>query len=78
MGSDDAAVVDPEMRVRGIDGLRVVDASVMPFQMASNTNLPVTMIGEKGAALILAAADRCGESPIPASRPTKTLLRNHN
>ena len=75
MGSDDAAVVDPALRVRGIEALRVVDASVMPFQMASNTNLPVTMIGEKGAALILAAAD-IGASPVdmiraPMQEPTK-------
>jgi choline dehydrogenase len=58
MGTDDAAVVDPRLRVRGIDGLRVIDASVMPFQVASNTNLPVTMIGEKGADLVLADASR--------------------
>jgi choline dehydrogenase len=55
MGSDDAAVVDPQLRVRGLERLRVIDASVMPFQVASNTNLPTTMIAEKGADLVLAA-----------------------
>jgi len=58
MGSDSDAVVDPQLRVRGIAALRVIDASVMPFQMASNTNLPTTMIGEKGADLVLADAIR--------------------
>ena len=47
MGSDDAAVVAPDLRVRGVDGLRVVDASVMPFLVASNTNLPVMALAER-------------------------------
>nr|WP_238401115.1 GMC oxidoreductase [Alloalcanivorax marinus] len=53
MGSDDRAVVDPQLRVRGVQGLRVVDASVMPVVTSANTNAPSLMIGEKGAALIL-------------------------
>ncbi len=56
MGMDAMAVVDPQLRVHGIDGLRVADASVMPTMPASNTNAPSLMIGEKAADLILQAA----------------------
>lgn len=54
MGTDDQAVVDPQLRVRGIEALRVVDSSVMPTMPASNTNAPSIMIGEKAADLVLA------------------------
>lgn len=53
MGHDDHAVVDAELRVRGIDGLRVIDASIMPNIPSGNTNFPVMMLAEKGAEMIL-------------------------
>jgi len=52
---DDCAVVDSELRVRGLQGLRVVDASVMPTITSGNTNSPTIMLAERGASLIMAA-----------------------
>jgi choline dehydrogenase len=52
MGTGEQAVVDPQLRVRGIDGLRVADASVMPEVTRGNTNAPTIMIGEKAADLL--------------------------
>jgi choline dehydrogenase-like flavoprotein len=54
MGTDERAVVDPSLRVRGIDGLRVADASIMPSITGGNTNAPAMMIGEHAATLMLA------------------------
>ena len=53
MGEDKNSVVDSRLRVRGVDGLRVIDASVMPLITSANTNATSLMIGEKGASLIL-------------------------
>jgi choline dehydrogenase len=52
MGEDPMAVTDPRLRVRGVQGLRVIDASIMPILTTGNTNAPSIMIGEKGAAMV--------------------------
>jgi choline dehydrogenase len=62
MGRDTMAVVDDELRVHGIAGLRVIDASVMPVVSSANTNATTIMIAEKGAALVRGARTR-GEGP---------------
>ena len=60
MGRDPMAVVDPRLRVSGVDGLRVADASVMPMVTTGNTNAPSIMIGER-------VADFVGEDTSPAA-----------
>jgi choline dehydrogenase-like flavoprotein len=60
MGVDAQAVVDPQLRVRGIDGLRVADASIMPNITGGNTNAPSIMIGEKAADMVLMAVAGAG------------------
>ena len=52
MGGDDASVVDPQLRVRGVEGLRVADASVMPTIIRGHTHAPSVLIGEKAADLV--------------------------
>ena len=61
MGHGEMAVVDPELRVRGVDGLRVCDSSIMPTINSSNTNAPTIMIGEKASDMIR------GLDPLPAA-----------
>jgi choline dehydrogenase-like flavoprotein len=67
MGTDDMAVVAPDLRVRGLDGLRVCDSSIMPRINSSNTNAPTIMVGEKASDLVL------GRPPLPAInlKPTR-------
>lgn len=66
MGVDPLAVVDIDLRVKGIERLRVCDSSVMPLEISANTNAPTIMIAEKASDLILAAA---GSRPAASRAP---------
>lgn len=66
MGSDAMAVVDPELRVRGVTGLRIVDASVMPTLIGGNTNAPTVMIAERAAEFIAPLSGDGQASPAPS------------
>jgi choline dehydrogenase len=67
MGVTDDAVVDPQLRVRGVRGLRVVDASIMPEVVSGNTNAASIMIGERGADLVL-GSDTAASSSVSQGR----------
>src|SRR5690606_17760156 len=70
MGSDEGAVVDPQLRLTGVEGLRVADASVMPSIIGGNTNAPCVMIGERAADFIL------GKPALPAAElPPESVAR---
>ena len=69
MGTGSDAVVGPDLRVKGIDGLRVIDSSIMPRLISGNTNAATMMIAEKGADLVLAgqSAEKLSFLGVPVS-----------
>jgi choline dehydrogenase len=72
MGSDELAVVDERLRVYGVDGLRVADASIMPAVTSGNTNAPSIMIGERVADFV--SEDSLGVHPRPAALPVSDAV----
>jgi choline dehydrogenase len=77
MGSDARAVVDPSLRVRGIERLRVIDASVMPEMISANTNAASIMIGEKGADIVLQAQKSGIRRSLGKTMPAEHTEREH-
>jgi choline dehydrogenase len=76
MGTDEAAVVDPLLRVRGVEGLRVADASVMPTVTTGNTNAPSIMIGERVAEFVAGHAPPYATTrsvAMPSRKPTPSM-----
>jgi choline dehydrogenase-like flavoprotein len=72
MGADSEAVVDAQLRVRGISKLRVVDGSIMPMVISGNTNLPILAMAEKAADLIRESGGRELTTPPPAGAARAT------
>jgi choline dehydrogenase-like flavoprotein len=69
MGAEPESVVDPALRVRGVEALRVVDASVMPSTPRGNTNAPTIALAERAADLVLGRTPLAAEAPARAAAP---------